>query len=169
MDDPEATPPSDPGEVAPDDDLVKTRWEETVADMEATAEQYREEGWTVLEVHPGDVAALSPGRADRWGFDVLVPDDEFEELHRWVEADGCRFDTFEAYRGEGGGVVYVVVAMQDVDAGRAVLFPVYYDPTRASALLDAAVDEGEMRTHLRPLANDPVVTFVQTDPSLFTA
>lgn len=171
MDDPEevSTPPGDPGEVAPEDELVKTHWEETVADMEATAEQYREEGWTVLEVHPGDVAALSPGRTDRWGLDLLVPDDEFEELHRWVEADGCRFDAFEVYRGEGGGVVYAVVAMQDIDAGRAVLFPVYYDPARASALLDAAVDEGEMRTHLRPLANDPVVTFTQTDPSLFTA
>jgi hypothetical protein len=160
--------PQDPGEVTPENELIQNHWDEAMADMEATAEQYRQEGWTVLEVHPGDVVALGPGRSDRWGLDLLVPDDEFAELHRWVETEGYSFDSCEVYRGEGGGVVYLVVVMQEAAAERAVLFPVYYEPGRSSELLEAAEEAGEMRTHLRPLANEPIVTFTQSDPSLFT-
>lgn len=159
--------PQDPGEVAPENERVQRHWEQAVADMEATAEEYRGEGWTVLEVHPGDVVALGPERADRWGLDLLLPDDEFHDLERWVDEEDADFDACEVFRARGGGLLYLVVAMQDTDARRAVLYPAYYDPALASSMLDAAEEAGEMRTHLRPLANEPVVTFTQSDPDLF--
>jgi hypothetical protein len=36
-------------------------------------------------------------------------------------------------------------------------------------MLEAAVEAGEMHTHLRPLSETAIVTFTQSDPSLFTA
>ncbi|MFC6725160.1 hypothetical protein ACFQE1_12435 [Halobium palmae] len=33
-------------------------WERVVDDMEATAAEYREEGWETLELHPGDVTPI---------------------------------------------------------------------------------------------------------------
>jgi hypothetical protein len=165
-------PPKDPGEVTPENEQVQNYWEEVVDDMEATAEQYRDQGWTVLECHPGDVVALAPDtgeRIDRWGLDLLVPDDEFDVLHEWVEEEGYSFDAFEVFRAQGGGVVYVVVAMQDEATDHAVLFPAFYDPSRSQGMLDAAVEAGEMHTHLRPLSETAIVSFTQSDPSLFTA
>jgi len=169
MDDEDNVPrtPQDPGEVAPETERVQSHWDRAMADMEATAAEYREDGWNVLELHPGDVVALGPDRADRWGLDLLVADDEFDDLVAWVEAEGSRFDACEVYRAESGGVLYLLVAMQDPDADRVVLFPVYYDPSRATGMLSAARDAGEMRIHLHPLATEPVVTFTQSDPSLF--
>lgn len=159
--------PRDPGAVAPENEAVQSHWDQVVADMEATADAYRADDWTVLEIHPGDVVTLSPERADRWGLDLLVPDDEFRDLREWVDAADADFDACEVFRAQGGGVLYLVVAMQDTDAERVVLFPAFYDPARAKGMLTAAEDAGEMRTHLRPLTNDPVVTFTQSDPDLF--
>jgi len=56
---------------------IREHWDDLVDDVAATAEGLREEGWDVLELHPGDVTVVTGARS---GFDVLVPDDEFETL-----------------------------------------------------------------------------------------
>lgn len=168
MDEPDDGPvtPPEPGAVAPDTEAVQHRWEQVMADMEATADDYRERGWTVLELHPGDVAALGPDQADRWGLDLLLPDDEFGELETWVAGGADRFDTCEVLRGSSGGLLFLVVAMLDDGAERAVLFPAYYDVARAEDMLEAAETADELPAHLRPLTNEPVVTFTIDDPEL---
>ena len=79
--------------------------------MEATAEGYREAGWDVLEIHPGDVTALDGsggsedgtddeggGRGDeRYGLEVLVPAPAFEQLDAWID-EGAQFGSYEVYR-----------------------------------------------------------------------
>lgn len=142
-------------------------WEEVVADMATTAESYREDGWEVLEIHPGDVASPDGSQDGRWGLDVLVPGDEFEALEELIEVESFAFDESEVYRAARGGVVFLVVAVLDTDAGSAVLFPAYYDVDRGRSMLDRAVEAGEMRTHLRPLSVENVITFTYDDPSLF--
>lgn len=166
MDHPNDGSPPDPGAVSPEVEAVQNRWEQVITDMEATAAEYRERGWTVLELHPGDVAALGPDRADRWGLDLLLPDDEFRDLEGWVTDETDRFDTCEVLRGSSGGILFLVVAMLDGPSERAVLFPAYYDPARAEGLLEAAESAGELRAHLRPLSGAPVVTFAIDEPSL---
>lgn len=141
-------------------------WQDVIADMEATADEYRERGWTVVEVHPGDVAVPEGREGGRWGLDVLVPDDEFEEIRRLVEGDPT-FDESEVYRADRAGLVLLVVAMLDADTEHAILFPVYYDEKRARDVLDRAVDEGELPTHLRPLDERSVVTFRHEAVDLF--
>lgn len=150
-------------------DRIADVWEEVVADMEATAAEYRERGWDVLEVHPGDVTALDgSGPSGRWGLDVLAPGNEFSEVQQLVE-DGGDFDGCEVFKAQRGDVVYLVVAMVDEAGERAVVFPAYYDPAhpQAQGMLDRARNAGEMQTHLRPLSDHAVVTFAQGDPDLF--
>lgn len=145
-------------------------WEEVIADMEATAEEYRERGWDVAAVHPGDVAALDgTGPSERWGLDVLAPDNEFDEVERLMVEDDGSFDACEVYRAQSGGMVYLVVAMLDEGGEAAVVFPAYYDPSRpeSKGMLERARAAGEMRTHVRPLDDRLVVTFTQGDPDLF--
>lgn len=161
-----STPPPDPGEVAPEVERVQGHWERLVDDMAATAEDYREGGWTVLEVHPGDIAAIGPGRTDRWGLELLVPDDEFRELERWTGGAAHGFDSCEVLRGAAGGLEYLVIAVLDDETQRVLLFPAYYDTSLAAEMLEAAHSAGELPTHLRPLTGEPVVTITIDDLDL---
>jgi hypothetical protein len=147
---------------------VVEHWDAVVGDMEATAAEYREDGWDVLELHPGDVTPVdADGPDDRWGFDVLVPDDEFAAVERRVGEADAAFDACEVLHATGDGVVFLVVAMLDREREAAVVFPAYYAPEEAADVFRTARREGEMRTHLRTLEPDAVVTFTQSDPSLF--
>ncbi|SFR70034.1 DUF7529 family protein [Halogeometricum limi] len=141
-------------------------WENVMADMEATAAEYREAGWTVTELHPGDVTPV-PARVDtvetgRVGLDVLVPGDEFDAVEDVVGR--AAFDAYDAYRAERGDVVFAVVVMQAEDAGEAVAVPVYYTKKEASPMLERVDEDGEMRLYVRPLSGDRRVVFVQSDP-----
>ena len=142
-------------------------WDDVLQDMEATAEEYRDEGWDVLEIHPGDVASPDGKQGGRWGIDVLVPDDEFEELEHLIEVGEFSFDDSEVYRATASGLVLLVVAVLDHDAEVAIVFPTYYDVNQGRSMLERAMEAGEMRTHLRPLDLENVVTFTHDDPSLF--
>lgn len=148
---------------------LSNHWEDMLADMEATAEEYREQGWQTLELHPGDVTALAPDEEDdTFGLDVLVPGDEFDDLEARVEG-GASFDSYQVFRGEGSGLVLLVVAMEDEANELAVLFPAYFDPSQNSEFREAAMAEGAMYSHVRPLDKRNIVTFTHDDPELFFA
>ena len=140
-------------------------WDQVIADMETTAAEYREDGWDVLTLEPGDVTVRSGG--ERVGLDVLVPNDEFERLQSLlsggVELDGC-----QVFRATNGSVVFLVVAMEDPDTETAVVYPAYYDATDpdAAGLMRRARAEGELRSYLRILTGE-YVEMTHGDPSLF--
>lgn len=138
-------------------------WEAVVADMEATASEYREAGWDALALRPGDVTALDG--PDRYGFDVLVPDDEYDRLEGFV-AD-AEFDAYEVFRAADAGRVFALAAVTATGAERAVLYPVFFDPTETDDLRAHASAAGEIDTRVRPLADDRGVTFTCEEPSLF--
>ncbi len=141
------------------------RWEAVIDDMEATAAEYREEGWEALELHPGDVTALPATpeiETEQVGLDVLVPDNEFEELSSLVES--ADFDEYEVFRAQEGDVVFLVLAMQDPNTERAVLVPLYYTSTDAQYMIPRVRDAGRMQTYVRPLSDEERVVFTQTDP-----
>ncbi|PSP55008.1 hypothetical protein BRC82_07885 [Halobacteriales archaeon QS_1_67_19] len=141
-------------------------WDDIVADMEATAEEYEADGWETLLLHPGDVTTLSPGEDDeRFGVDVLVPDDEFEAVEELL-AGPASIDSYEAFRAMGDGLVLFVVAMEDREQELAVLYPGYYDVQDAQAMLQAAQRESEMRTYLRTLSNE-YIEFTHDEPENF--
>ncbi|WP_439028373.1 DUF7529 family protein [Haloarchaeobius sp. DT45] len=140
-------------------------WEEVVTDMEATAAEYRDEGWEAIECHPGDVAAVADD-VGRTGLDVLLPDDEFDRVETAYDAEGA-FDEVEVFRAEHGGVVFAVAALLNEASQTALLVPLYYDATSSPDFLQLVEDEGELRIHLRPLDQRRIITFTQHEPELF--
>ncbi len=150
-----------------DPPAVEATWDDLLADLAATAEEYREDGWETLAVRPGDVTALGGEYGDRVGIDVLVPDDEYRDLAAWFDA-GFRADDYEVYRSAVGRVVFLLVAVRDESDRRVVLYPAYYaaDDRQAVSLLETAREEGELRTYLRRLSGD-YVELTHDDPSLF--
>jgi hypothetical protein len=161
---------------------VTDRWDDTIADMEATAEAFREEGWETVELHPGAVTPLPAGETDggyvdpRIGLDVLVPGDEFEAVKDAVggieDGDGeattaetgTEYDEYEVFRAQTGEVVFLVVVMKSQETGQAVLIPLYYDATDAEETLRLVRDRDEMQLFVRPLDDNERVLFTQQEP-----
>jgi DNA-binding phage protein len=141
---------------------VEDRWEELLADADATAAEYRGRGWETLVVSTGDVTPLS---GEPFGLDVLAPGDEFEALEGLVEA--ATFDTSHVYRAEAGGVRFFVVVVEAGDEEVAVVVPAFLAVERAGDLEERAREAGVMYTHVRPLSDDARVTFSHDDPDLF--
>lgn len=150
-----------------DEDPVPAVWDDMLADLAATAEGYREDGWETLELHPGDVTVLSGKYGDRVGLDVLIPDDEYCALETWFDA-GFDVDGYEVYRSVVEGTVFLLVAVRDADDRRAVLFPAYYAPGDGDVreLFARAGRDGELHSYLRRLSGD-YVELRHDDPDLF--
>jgi hypothetical protein len=152
---------------------ARAAWEAVIEDRDATAAEYREAGWEVVALDPGDVTPLPPAHDPsvgdgRVGLDVLVPGDQFRDLRDRV-AD-VTFDTFDAFRAEQGSLVFLVLAMKSAAADLAVLVPLYYDVDQAREMLARAAEAGTMRTFVRPLSDEERVVFEQDDPTpLFPA
>jgi hypothetical protein len=144
-------------------DRVADHWEAVVDDMTVTAEEYREAGVEVVELHPGDVVP----RPDVGGFDVLVPDPEFDAL-RDLLADATLSES-DVFRARASGVAFFVAVLVDPDGSAAVCCPLYYhlgDEETAALQRDAA-EAGTLRAFVRPLANDEAVTLEFDDPDVF--
>jgi len=160
----------DPEERRPVDGVIDN-WDAVISDMEATAEEYRAEGWEVLELHPGDVTALTGDHAtvDRYGLDLVVPGDEAERVRELVEADDAAFDSCSVFRAVDVGVVFLVVVVEDAARDVAVVAPAYYDADdeQTQDMLEKAARNGRMQTHVRDLGNERVMTFTHDDPDLF--
>jgi len=170
----------DQGPADPTDnpfDRVTNDWEAVVEDAHATASAYREAGWNVVTVHPGDVAVLA-GEARtaaeqtgefepeprRLGFDVVVPGDEFEAF-RDAMADRS-IEECTVFAATGSGIVYLVVVLEAGDGETAAVVPLYYDESDREALVDIARDHG-LYTHVRPLQDGTVVTVEHEDSAPF--
>ncbi|MFC7226601.1 hypothetical protein N0B31_04240 [Salinirubellus salinus] len=119
-------------------------WDALVADVGATADEYRERGWTALELDTGGVTV----DRDLPGFDVLVPDDQFRELTDLLE-DGV--DSYQVFVGSAAGVVFTAVALEDTSRERVAVVPLYYRHAALPDLQAAAESVGHLATRLRTL------------------
>ena len=139
-------------------------WGDLLDDVEATAVEYREEGWETHALTVGDVTALYA--TDKpYGLDVLVPESAFELV------DGLRaettFDNSEVYARTIGPTVFLLIVELASETNDAVLIPAYFNHTTDAELLDAAAEGEGMRVHVRSLGSDHRVTFVHEDHTLF--
>jgi len=150
------------------DDLpAADTWEDVLADMDATAASYVEDGWTVQKIHPGQVTVLDGEASDRLGLDVLVPDNEFDDVEELVE-EGFTVDDYEVFTAIDGGFVFLVVALRDPETKRALLVPAYYRIAgeTTTRMLVNANERGAIHTYLRTLDRS-VIEFTHEDPELF--
>ncbi len=146
--------------------VASANWEELLADVDAFATEYEDDGWETVAVHARSAAVLD-GRSgtDRYGLSALAPEDEFERVEALVES-GVTFDTSEVYSRRVGDVVLLIVAVEDHDRETAVVFPAYYERTDADAMLAEAMDAGTMYTYVA-LRTGERVGFEHDDPSIF--
>lgn len=140
-------------------------WKELLEDAEAIAAEYREDGWDVETLRPGDISRVR--NDERVGLSVLVPDDEYETVETLVERERTSFDAAEVYRRAVGDVVFAIAVERDEATETAVVVPLYYRPREAGEVLEAALEEGQLRLHLRPPSVENWVTFGHDEPSLF--
>jgi hypothetical protein len=120
-------------------------WEAVLDDAAATAAEYRDRGWTALELRPGDVT-VDP---DLPGFDVLLADNEFAGLTDLLGGSGV--DSYHVYRGSAAGVMFAVAALEDTADQRVALVPLYYSHAQLPTLESAAEATGRLATRLRTL------------------
>ncbi|WP_418283980.1 DUF7529 family protein [Halorubrum sp. DTA46] len=137
------------------------RWGDVVADSDATADAFRERGWTALAAHPGDVNPV----ADAGRLDVLLPGSEFDAANEAV--GDAAIDTVRVYAAAGEGVQYRLVVAEDADAALAVCVPTYLGAAEFDALRAAIGDDGTLTVRLRPLDDRDVVEIDLTDPGVF--
>lgn len=160
----------DPEEQLPPEGVF-SNWEAVVDDMQATAEEYREDGWEVVELLPGDVMPLTGEEPaiDRYGIEVIVPGEDSRDVHELVDDPAAGFDACSVFRAVDAGIVFLVVVIEDPDREMAIALPAYYDSDDPDAqdMIEMALRKGEMRTHVRDLAEAHVSTFTHEEPELF--
>lgn len=142
-------PPSMPG-----------MWADIIEEATALAEEYRQAGFEVAVLHPGDVVPVPDDEA----FDVLLPGSEFDAVEALVESFDA--DEVEVFTATDAGFGYVVVVATDGDRRAAICCPLYYELTGIDEFVDAVTQAGAVELHLRPLSERPPVVLSIDDPSL---
>ncbi|WP_435074860.1 DUF7529 family protein [Halorubrum sp. HHNYT27] len=137
------------------------RWEDVVADSDATATEYRDRGWTTVAAHPGDVNPVP----DAARIDVLLPGSEFEEASATV--GDATIDSVRVYAAADEGVEYRLVVAEDEAASVAVCVPTYLGVRELASLREAAEETGVLTVRLRPLDDRDVVEIDVDDPAVF--
>ena len=152
-----------PAEGGPTNQPTEQGWQAVLEDMAATAEAYRDRGWTTLELHPGDSVLVDS--EFRTGLDVVLPGDEYEDLEA-VAADAT-FADVDVFQAATDTTTYLLVVEKDPDSETAVFVPAYYDTASSAEKLDTIRENGELRLFCRRL-NDDYVEFVHenVDPFL---
>ncbi|WP_114575951.1 hypothetical protein [Saliphagus sp. LR7] len=150
---------------SPTEGLGPEVWPTFLADAADIAAEYREAGWEVVECDPGDVTAVASTDHDRFGFSVLVADDEYEAIEELF--DRAEFDSVEVFSHAVEGVVFVLAVERDEEREVAVTVPIFYRRAGSQDLFEVAEDRGELPIHLRTPSGDRWLTFSHDEPSLF--
>ncbi|CQH44478.1 uncharacterized protein HHUB_1057 [Halobacterium hubeiense] len=151
-----------PAEGGPTSQPTEQGWQAVVEDMAATAEAYRDRGWTTLELHPGDSVLVDS--EFRTGLDVVLPGDEYEDLEA-LAADAS-FTDVDVFQAAADTTTYLLVVEKDPDSETAVFVPAYYDTASSAEKLDTIRESGELRLFCRRL-NDDYVEFVHENVAPF--
>lgn len=152
--------PGTPKELSASADIHKNAWAQTLDDMKALASELREDGWdTVLTVPSLDTAPEPPedGQAGRWGLVHVVPDNDADAIRDAVEAG--EFPSFDLFRAEAEGRVFHVTQLLDPDTETAILVAANFERRVASGLVNTAMDNDELYTHLQTLDGTHLGTF----------
>jgi hypothetical protein len=144
-------------------DRVAEHWEAVVADVEATAGEYREAGAEVVELHPADVVA----RPDLGGFAVPVPAAEFEALRALVGT--TELPLTDLYRARAGDVAFVAAMLTAADGSAAVCCPLFYDTADEDArtVERDSRETGALRAFVAPADDEGAVVLQFDDPDVF--
>lgn len=145
--------------IAANADAIKAAWKATLEDMEAMADQRRDEGWEVGAFMALDTAPTNPdaGKRDNFGLEFVLANNDGEEFEELFE--GKTFPQYEVYRGSDTGRAYVVVEYIDPETRTAIFIAGEYELRHAPGMVKAARREGEMYTFVQLIDRSVVGAF----------
>lgn len=152
----------DERQLADDEDA----WPTVIEECQEIADEYRDQGWSVVVPVPSDVTAVpAPGDTEdeNVGLDVVVSDDEFERLTDLL--DTATFDAFNAFRAAKDGVVYLTLVFRATETESAFCLPLYYRVTEADRMLERVRAGDAMTTYCHSLSGDDQLEFRHEDPT----
>ena len=164
---PEDDKPDYAEQIATSADVHKGAWQRTLEDMEAMADELREEGWTVITTAAGHTAPTNPdaSESDRFGFVHVVPDNDAEELEDAVETGG--FPKYRVFRNEMEGRIFMVTQLLDPESQTVVLVAGNFQMRHAPGMVKTALEEDEMYTHIQRLDKTHIASFRHDDVEKF--
>lgn len=140
-------------------EAVLVFWESFVGDIDDLAADYRDDGWTVHVLTPGDVTVVP----DEPAIDVLLPTSEVDVVEG-VVADGMAFGHVEVYTEVREQVVFALVVLRDRPSSTALFVPTYYALGEVADLRESLGPEGALSVVLRDLPDERAVAFDLDDP-----
>lgn len=148
-------------------DALKDAWSATLADMEALAAEYEQEGWHVVAIPAGHTAPEPPdsGVEGRFGLVYLVADNHAEDFEEAFSVG--EFPRYDVYRNAAGGEVFVVTVLLDPESESAILLAGGFTRYHAQSLVGTAIETGEMYTHVQTLDRTQLGSFRHDDPEKF--
>lgn len=150
-----------------DPDIVSTAWEQSINEMRELAAQRDAEGWTTVTVHAGETTPEPPseGKSPRFGVVYTVPDNVAEEID--IIINGTSMDEYTVYRRQVGKILFLVTEFADGDSEAALFVAGAVNLHFADQLFEAAMERGEIYSHLQLLDWTHLVSFHHDDPSAF--
>lgn len=141
---PDPDPDKMPTGVRPQAPPEKQAWKATNEDMEAIAEERREEGWDVISMPSLHVNPMN--REDEGdelsGLSFIIPNnhaDDFEEAY-----ENGDFPEYLVYRREVKKSAFLVLELIDPDSDTIILVAGRYDIQQARNAIPAIVEQGEI-------------------------
>jgi hypothetical protein len=139
---------------------LKAAWEDTIADMRAMAEEWREEGYEVTDIISLDAGPIGRDSNDEdgeYGLEFVIPDDDADEFVEAFEAG--EYGQYDVYRGEVEADAFIVEELVDHEVERVILLAGAYHLRDTKMAAWAAREEEEMFTFVRTLDGTRLGTF----------
>lgn len=131
---------------------LKQAWEDTLADMEALAEERREEGYDVTAIAAADAGPIgrdTTADEGEFGMEFVIPDNYVDEFVEAFEAGD--YPEYDVFRAEVASDAFIVEELRDPDAERVILLAGAYPLKDVATCAYAARKEDQMFTYVRTL------------------
>lgn len=155
-------PPDNPLETPA---RVRQYWPTLLEDVEATVEEYEENGYDGVVLRTGSVTVREPD-ADGGApaLSVLLPNNEFDKLESKV--DELTVSAADVYLGTTDDLVLLGICLRFESESLVVGFPAYYNRRTDTEAIESAQEHGELVLRFRTLDGTELL-LPCTDPEQF--
>ncbi|MFP9192615.1 DUF7529 family protein [Natronosalvus vescus] len=144
---------------------VKEAWKRTNQDMEAIADERREDGWEVITMPAVHTSAVGrDDNEDYYGLVHIIPDNHADAFSDTFESGS--FPRWEAYRNDVDGFVFLVTELMDPETKTAILVAGQYNMQLAKGMVTTAIRTGALYSHFKTINGTELgsVRYEEIDP-----
>jgi hypothetical protein len=132
---------------------VLDQWDKVIEETEIAAEEYRDQGWDVMVLHPGKVTPL----VDETALDVLIPGDEY--LYIDDIAEECEFSECHVWGKDEEESRFRSIILKDSTNQQVVCCPLYFTNSFTKAILPTFEKDPPLEIWVRPLLDETKIIF----------